>query len=187
MSRAFFQSGETMVSVKGNATSSIASLSELGMVELPLSLSLDFRYLDIRVDAFGQVPPELQFMLALANASMPFVHFDLTVLKECIRLSMGGAPAYGQLPRAGTFMGGNGAARFAAGYNFIGLNMSSPVGGDPWRFLHSHLSQNPIEYPIGAERTVARVNWRAIPYVQDPYNSGDGSQGVTLFDNTLDT
>lgn len=188
MARDFFINGETLVSVKGNTSSSISSLSELGLAEGPIRVTPDGKHMDINVNAWGngEVPPEVQYFLSEVRIQMALVHVDTTVLRECVRLSMGGASAEGTLPHTGARMGNN-AARFAAGNNFIGLNLSSPIGGLPWRFYYAYLTGPPIDWPLGTERSVIGLNWRVIPYTQDMYNGGNGSLGAVLWDHTNDS
>lgn len=190
MARDFFINGQCMVWVKGRADSSIGNLSELGLTTDQIRVTPVFRHRDIDVNAWGDVPPEVQFKLAEVRISMTLVHYDSNVLEACVSESMAGAPAFGQLPTAGARMGNN-LPRFAAGgangNHYIGLNLASPVGGRPWRFLTSYLTNTPVDIPIGTDRTAVVCNWRCIPYTQDPWNAGLGSYGAVLFDRTLDT
>ena len=107
-------------------------------------------------------------------------------MEVCTRLALGGATAFGRLPRAGQLMGG-GNARFGAGNNYVGLNLYSPVGGRPWRFYFTYMTGPAKVLPLGTRRTVAQVNWRCIPYSVDPWNGGLGTFGKILWDNTLDS
>lgn len=191
MARDFLINGETMVSVKGPQGSAIASISQLGLSLSPIRVTLDIRHRDIVLDAWGgEIPADTQFMLAAANIAMDLVHVDRDVLEACVKLSMGGAGGVGnlegQLARAGQRMGG-GLARFAAGNNYVGLNLSSPVLTLPYRFYFTYLTGTPLEIPLGTEKSIYSMNWRAIPYTQDPWNNGVGATGTFLYDNTLDT
>jgi hypothetical protein len=191
MARDYQINGEVMVSVKGMVGSSISSLSQLGLTDREgiVRISPRFIHEDIPVDAWGDAPPEIQFFLSDVTVSMTLVHYDEDVLDEVVRLSMGGggsAGVDGVFPRAGTRMGG-GVARFAAGNKFIGLNLSSPVGGKPWRFYFTYLSANPFVLPLGTRRSHTQLMWRAIPYTIDPWNAGAGANGTVIWDHTLDT
>lgn len=188
MSRDFQINGPCLVLVKGASSSTIGTLQQLGLSDGPIRVVFDSRVLDIKVDAWGEVPPEVQFMNAQAMVQMTLVHFDQSVLNTCVRESMAGAAggATGVLPITGARMGNN-AARFAATNHWIGLNLSSPVGGLPYRFFYSMLSGPIAEIPLGAERSVVNLNWRVIPYTTDPYGNGAGAGGQALWDNTLDT
>lgn len=186
MSRVVYVNGETMVYVKGNTASPIANISELGLAESPIRVTLDSRYLDVQVDAWGgEIPIDVQNRLSAINVSMSLVHFDPAVLEACVEESMG-ASTFGVLARAGNLMGGN-APRFNPLNHYIGLNLASPVGLRPWRFYFAYLVGPPMDWPLGTERSVVTLNWRAVPYTQDPWNGGLGASGYVLFDRTLDT
>lgn len=186
MARDFFINGESMVSVKGNVNTAFPALTQLGLSDGPIRVSLEMAHEDIKVDAWGQMPPEIQYFLSAANVSMTLVHFDRTLLDNVFLESMAGAPAIGQLPRAGSRMGNN-VPRFAANNHFIGLNILSPVAAKPWRFWFSYLAGNPFETPLGTERSVISLNFRVVPYTQDPWGNGTGAQGTQLWDYNLDT
>lgn len=190
MSRSFFLNGQTLVLVKGRSDSTIGSLSQLGLTSDQIRITPVFRHTDITVNAWGDAPPEVQFKLAEVRVSMTLVHYDNDVLQTCITESMGGAPDFGALPNAGAFLG-NGLPRFSPGgllgNHYIGLNLTSPVGGLPWRFLTAYLTNPPVDIPIGTDRTAIVCNWRAIPYTTDPWTGGLGSLGTYIFDRTLDT
>lgn len=190
MARAFHVNGESLVLVKGRSDSAIGSLSQLGLCSDSIRITLDFRHLDVPVDAYGQSTAETQFMGAEARIAMTLVHYDKAILNACLMESLAGAPTYGTIGRAGQLMG-NGLALFAAGgvngNHYISLNITSPVDGVPWQFYTSYLTAPPIEYPLGTERSLVFLNWRAIAYSTDPYNGGTGSYGVPLYSSTLAT
>lgn len=188
MPRDFQIQGENMVFVKGMSNSAIASLSELGLSEQPVKISVEFKNLDITLNAYGNqgVPADVQSMLATATISMSLIHFDPAVLDECVRLSMGGPVAgIGTVNAAGQRLGNN-LARFAAGNRLISVNVASPVANKPYRFYYCHLI-NTADYPMGTERQIVNVTFRAIPYTTDPWGNGLGATGNRLWDNTLDT
>lgn len=195
MARDFEIPGPAMVFVKGRSDSAIGSLQQLGLSEGPIRVNLSSAYMDLHVNAHSaaNIPVDTQWMLATANVSMNLIHFDSAILQACIMESMGGAPTFGKLGQGGQRLG-NGLPRFhpaggVAGYgnHYIGVNITAPVSALPYRFLFSYLTTQPFEFNMGTEKKIVVLNWRAIPYVQDPWNSGLGSYGVTLFDNTLDT
>lgn len=190
MARNYYTNGETMVKVKGRADSSIANLSDLGLCDSPIRIQIMTNRLNIKVDAYGDGPPESQFMGAGAMIYMTLVHFDPDVLEACLQESWGSSPGVGLLGHAGSLMG-NGLPRFGAGgvlgNHFVGLNLISATGQRPWRFYHCSLADNPIEFPIGAERSLIQLTWQAFPYSADPWNSGNGSYGVPIYDHTADT
>ncbi len=185
MSRTFYISGESLVSVKGAVNTPIGTLTQLGLSDTQITVTLDSKYLDIPVNAWGQVPPEVQYMLSEAQIDMTLINFDPNVLETCVQLSMGGAAAVGQTARAGTLMGG-GVPRFAAGNNYISLNIYSPVAQRPWRFYTTYLSRPPFTWPLGTERSIVRLNWRAMLFTVDPWNNGLGAAGAILYDHVLD-
>lgn len=196
MSRDFYIPGPCMVYVKGRSTSAISTLSELGLTEDQIQVSPTIKHMDVMVNAWGgkEIPAEQQTFLADVNVVMRLVHFDTAVLQECIRLSMGGPNQAGAVAMAGTRMGA-GAMRFAPLNNYIGLNITSPVVNDPWRFYYAYIVGAP-SFPLGTERQVATINWRVIPYTNDPWGggtanpgtaAGTGAQNALLWDRTLDT
>ncbi len=197
MARDFYINGETMVSVKGRADSEIGSIQQLGLSEDPIRVSLNFRHEDINVDAWGgRIPAEVQWFLSDAIITMNLIHIDRNILDVCFLESMGGATAIGSLRRAGARLGNN-LPRFAGGgqlgNHYIGLNLSAPVGGVPWRFFTTYLTDSPFEQPLGTEKSIFTLRWRAIPYTQDPWggvtagNPGTGAEGAQLWDYVLDT
>lgn len=189
MARDFQINGEPMVYVKGQAGSAIASLSELGLCEGPVVVTPNFKHKDIYLDAWGGMdgaPADVQWMLADMTVSMELIHFDRAILNACLALSMGGESTIGQMGRAGTRMGG-GNARFVAGNNYISLNLSSPALSVPWRFFFTYLTEPPMEYPLGVEKSVVKLNWRVVPYTVDPFAAGTGAANYQLWDNVLDT
>jgi len=129
-------------------------------------------------------------MGAGATVNMTLVHFDRDILDFCVQEAWGSSPAFGALGHAGSLMG-NGLPRFAPGgfrgNHFIGLNLASALGQLPWRFLYATLADNPMEFPIGTERSLVQLKWQAFPYSIDPWNGGNGSFGTPIWDRTLDT
>lgn len=158
----------------------------MGLAVDRITIQPNFRHRDITLDAWGgEVPAEVQAMLFDVNISMALVYFDNTVKDVCLQLSIGGAGAIGQTTRAGTLLG-NGVGRFAVGNNYIGLNIASPIGQKPWRFYFTYLTGPPMEYPLGTEKTIMVLNWRAIPYVVDPWRGGLGATNYPIWDHSLD-
>ena len=186
MARDFQIPGECLVQVKGMAGTGIGSLAELGLSADPITVTPRFRHKDMNVDAWGEAPADVQFMLAEAFISMNLVHYDESVLDVCLRESMGGGAGPGTFPRAGTRLGG-GVGRFVTGNHYIGLNITSPVQGKPWRFYFTYLADTPIRKTLGVEKSIVQVNFRAVPYTTDPYGGGTGAAGTVLWDHTLDT
>ena len=190
MARDFFISGECLVTVKGRSDSAIAALSQLGLPLADIRVTPNFRHRDINVDAWGEAPADVQWLLADLNVRMALLHIDRAVLDVCLSLSMGGGQALvGQFARAGTRLGNN-LPRFAPGNNYIGLNLSSPIAGKPWRFGFAYLTGPPMEFPLGVEKSVVTLNWRVVPYTQDPAGiiAGliFGANGYALWDHIND-
>ena len=185
--RNLFIHGEALVYVKSGADApgDLSAKSELGLSVDPIQVSLNFNFEQVVANAWGRAPFEVQWMGAIAQVSMNLVHFDRTLLDACLQQSMGGGGAIGQVGRAGARMGNN-AARFAAGYKFIGLNIFSPVAGKHWRFYHTYLSETPMQFPLGVERSVVQLNWTAVPYTTDPWGGGTGANNAVLWDHNQD-
>ena len=153
MARAFYVNGESLILVKSRSDSAIATLSELGLTEGPVRITPELRHRDISPDAWGgEIPIDTQWMNGAFQITTDLIHYDAAVLDECLRLSMGNATAVGTVGRAGIRLGG-GVARFAVGNNLIGLNLSSPIAGKPYRFYHTYLTGNPVEIPLGTRRS----------------------------------
>ena len=165
MERDLYCAGEVLVSVKGPTGSTIAGVSQLGLAETPISWSPSLQRLPVIVNAFGQGAAEVQQMGLEADITIPLVDFDLAVLKEIIRLSAASS-AFGTNARAGQRFGNN-LALYAAGNYFWSLGLSCPVAGDPITFLACYLSDNPLSWPMGAERSVVSLNVHAISYAVD--------------------
>lgn len=193
--RTLVANGETLVNVKGRSDCSINVSTELGLAEGPITMTMKFNHDDVNVNAWGsKIPVDVQWMLAEVQVSMDLIHVDKSVLAVCQQLSMGFPTTFGLVGRAGQFLGNN-LPRFAPGNNYIGLNLTSPVLGLPWRFWYTYLTGQPVSWNLGTERSVYRVNWRAIPFVQDPYGGsasqpytvyGTGAQNAIIFDNGVD-
>lgn len=201
--RDFYIAGEVLVCVRGRADSAIgAGLFELGLSASPIQVSLVFNHKDIIVDAWGSaVPPEVQFMNATATISMNLVHYDQACLEVCLTESMGGAQETQPVGTGGGIMShagarlGNNLVRFApggiAGNHYIGLNLiAANTLGTPtvkfWRFFTTHLMGTPVSVPLGTEKSVTQLQWRAIPYAIDPFNGGAGALGTALWDHGVD-
>lgn len=195
MARAWFINGESLVMVRGNALApyniSDSSGAQLGLSEGPISVRPNFVHKDIHVDAFGgEIPADVQTMLADVTISMRLVNVDRDVLDTCLLQSMGNlGGTIGQVPRAGTVLGGTGSAgagstqtRFGSNWQYIVLGIRSPVASKPWRFPAAYMTGPPMEFPLGTEKSIIQVNWRAIPWAADPWGGGTGAAGAILWD-----
>jgi hypothetical protein len=175
-----------MVTVKSRSDSAIGTLQQLGLPATPIQVTHGIEVRDINLDAFGGViPPEVQIMLGAPIIDINLINVDPVILNECLRLSQGYPPAIGQLARAGTRLGG-GVARFVPPNCFIGLNISAPVNGIPYRFLTAHLIAPPVSFSLGTEKSIFNTRWRALPYCVDPWNNGAGALGQVIWDNGAD-
>lgn len=184
--RDIFENGVVMVGVTGNSISSIPTNTNLGIADTPVRMEFEFNHDPITTDAGGRfVPMDVQGFLGTAIVSFNLIHFDKTVMREVMRLSQGAPAQDGTLTRAGKRLGGNNA-RFAPGWNYVSLNLSSPIGLLPWRFLNAYLTGRPVQWPLGTERSLLQVNFRVIPYTTDPWNNGAGAEGLVLYDHGTD-
>jgi hypothetical protein len=190
MARQYNVFGEALAAVKGRADSAIGTLTGLGMTSDGFRITVDYRHMHIKLDAYGDAPPEIQAFGAFAYVGMTLVHYDQAVLMSCVTEAFGSSPGEGMLGHAGTLMGNN-LPRFTgggiAGNHYIGLNLISATGNAPWRFLYSVLSDQPMQLPLGTEKSMVDLRWTVIPYSVDPWNNGFGSYGVPLWDHTADT
>ncbi len=187
MATDFFINGETLVSVKGPSGSLISSLTPLGLTveEGVPNITPQIFHDECLVDAWGDAPVDVQLRLGTVNIRMTLVFFDPAILEECWRLSMGGPTVVGEVARAGWRMGG-GFIRFAPANNYIGLNLYSPIAGRPYRFFFTYLTEQPIVWPVGTKRSMVQLNWKAIPYILDPWNAGVGAANYPIWDRVLD-
>lgn len=185
MARDLFVNGECMVSVRGNI-STISTVTQLGLAQDPIEITVNHQHMDVGVDAWGgrRIPPEIQYFLSDAVIRMNLVHIDRDRLDDCLRLSMGGVATVGLVPRTGTRMMNNGVL-YGSANSLIELRLSSPVGLKRWRFPAAYLTGPPVEFPLGTERSIIRLTWRAVPHPEttalDPWGGGTGSSNAILW------
>jgi len=202
MARDIQVNGETLVNVRfgahvpvsvSNIPGSSTNLSQLGLSSDPIKITYEFYHQDLRADDFGpNCPPDVQSMMATVKIGMRLVHYDKTILDYCTAAAMGGIRLIGGAPQlpgvmepAGKMLGAN-RTYLASGYHFIGLNLVSAITSG-YHFPAAYLETPPYVVPLGTERSIVDLNWRAIPY-QRPNLSGDViSSGVILWNYTLDT
>lgn len=180
MARQYQVAGETIVMVKGGAhlPQLISQFpAELGLCSEQITITPKFIHQDIPVDDFGgTIPPEVLWMMSECNINMTLVHYDRDVLMICVQEAMGGGDGSftlllndGTCGKGGIPLGGGGPM-FASGNHLMSLNLISTNPDDYfWRFKSCYLNSTPLEIPIGTERSLVTLNWRAIPYV--PMNS----------------
>lgn len=200
MSRKFYINGESMVRVKLPQSSSLNGWNDLGLAEDRIEVGLMIHSEALYVDSYGKRNPiDEQVFGGEAVITMRLIHFDPVVLQECVRLTFpawgtAGSPTEGQLGRAGTTRG-QGAAIGSSSNSYITLNISSPVAVLPYNFPTVYLRDDPYTFPVGAEKTVAILKWKALAYSTDPWGvsngssggPGQGSLGAVLYDRTIIT
>ena len=197
----------------------IASLSELGLTDRDgiVRIMPEWRHRDVRVDDFGpEVPAEIQWQLASVRVSMTLVHYDRSVLDQCMMEAMGGSAsgplqafaAAGVLVPAGQTLGRY-KAMFSSGNHYISLNIDSRNSFYPWRIRTCYLEAPPLKIPLGTRRSHVELSWRGIPYTVPMLVSGGTlgssppglqigsviftsgkeilSSGIVLWDHRLDT
>lgn len=176
MARGYVVNGECLVLVKGMVGTEIEEITELGLAEKGIIITPKYVHKDIRVDDFGpEVPADVLAMIAECSIAMTLVNFDPYILDACLSESMGGGVA-GTMAGAGIPLGG-GIPLYEEDCHYITLSLTSPneefdFGLPAWNFLATYMPVKPMEYPIGTEKTLARLLWRAIPYVE-PTSDGE--------------
>jgi hypothetical protein len=175
-----FTAGEVLVLVKGAAGSAIAGVQQLGYCESSPTWNPVYENLDVIINAYGQTPAEVQTMGKTATLSIPLVYFDPAILDALCSESSAGAGSPGANSYAGKRMGGGGAL-YSSTCHFFSVCFTSPVAGKPFTFLACHLVGQPINFPVGAERSVVQVNLRAISYSPTPTSLA----GVVCWNNSL--
>lgn len=177
MASAIFVNGPTLVRVKyatGSSDSPARTLSELGLATDAIKIEINARWYDVQADDYGNggplggdVPPEILIMPADAIITMNLIHFDRDVLDTCMVSLGGNGGTIGQLVAAGTALGGGLAVDSGTQSlnKYISLNLSSPAAGKPWKFPAAYMMERPMEFPVGVEKSVVKLVWRAIPYV----------------------
>lgn len=162
--RDFHINGPALLSVRGPTGSSIAGTTyELGLSEGQVEVRPVFNHSALQVNAWGLQPADQQWMGATVDITCGLIHFDASCLEEIVRLSMGGGTSFGQMGRAGVRLGG-GVIRFAVGNNYFGLNITSPDDTRPFRFFFCYLPDPPLSWPLGTEKEVINIRFRAVPY-----------------------
>lgn len=218
----FYINGPSLVYVKGvNALATLGPADEirpwrheLGITAGPIRIIPNFVHHDINVDDFGpDIPADCHAMIADVSIHMILVHYDEEVLQKCFANSLGypTVGGFAEIERPGTLAGagvslGRGKQIFEPGNSFISLSLTAggPQPGDnvqttpPWRFPACYIPANPTEIPIGSDRTLLVLRWRAIPYkpLFKPYSNKPllstidtqelTSKGVRLWYRTID-
>ncbi len=213
--RDFQTNGATIVIVRGNGALAnpnepgAAGVWELGLSSEKITISPKFYHYDIHCDDFGPAAPvETMWNLAECIIKMTLVNYDNDVLQSCMIESMGGAngiPAgagpfitAGTMQSAGTLMGGNDAIGTPNNHyislNLIGTDTANNVGINlsklfDYHFAATYLMTPPLEIPIGTEKTIVVLTWKAIPYQYYQTISTTEelkSQGTVVWDSNID-
>lgn len=201
MGRAFYVYGENLVYVKGNgalaAIPNQAQLHELGLSSEAIRITPKFNHVDFKCDDFADTPPDVFYALAECRVDMTLIHYDPSVLERCMVESMGGGGivasgitisgimSAGVMAPSYTPMGG-GKDLMTSGNHYIMLNIvPNTIEREPWRFPSSYLADRPLELPLGTERSLVKLSWRAIPYayIGSLDNKEISSSGVVLWDH----
>lgn len=183
MSRRYIIYEECMVMVKIGASTPV----ELGLTSEPIHIAERLYHHDINIDDFGpNIPAAVLTMGGDVTIRMTLVHYDPDVMDDCIAQAKGRSDGFpGVLGAVGTpiFSRPRGLG--------IRLNLI-PLKEKPWRFFSAHLDGNPLEIPIGTERTLLAANWRALPnksadFIEYRGNVGEiRSAEAIIWDNGID-
>lgn len=138
-----------------------------------VTVKVNPRYLDIDIDGWSPgVTHDRQIFPFDAMVTMSLVHFDATVLSNAMKNSVLSATE-GTEVTGGTLLGAGGGLKT--------LSLSSPgPAATTWQFNAVYLREG-YEFPLGAERSVVRITFHAVPYTSDPYNAGQGAGGVVVY------
>lgn len=194
MPRNFVINGESMVSVTGpDGVAFLSGGSQLGLTTDAITVDLEINSEPLIVDAYGKNNPvDEQVFGGTATIVMNLIHFNAGVLAAIVQMQF---PAYGvtvaegALGRAGSRRGG-GINLGAPGNNYITLSIYNAVPNSAstvqscFQFPTAYLKEQPYHFPLGTEKSVVRLVWRALAYSVDPWNNGTGSQGVPLYTRT---
>ncbi len=224
MGKSFQVNGESLVTIRFGAHmypnappppfTRIPAPVQLGLTSDSISITPRYVHNDISADDYGgKIPAEISCSIADASINMTLVVYDNTVLDACLAESMGGT-AYQVLPTAQNIFNipgvsyyagamspagsllGNGLPLLSSGNHFMSLNILSPQQNYPWRFPSAYLTGPPVKIPLGTERSLVSLNWRAIPYASPMVFTNQGaflrtqeivSSGTILWDHQLQT
>lgn len=185
MTRQFYVFGQFMVYVKGGR-GLFTEYEELGLVSESVIVRPRYQFKEMFVDDFGpSVPVDVQPLMMDCQVQMTLVHFDVDVLKKCMRATTGGA-GDGTTAAAGKPIGG-GSSILSTRNGYITLYLHPSVQAESsWRFFNAYLENNPMEYPLGTETSYVKLNWRAIPYTIATGTGEVTSPNIVLFDHPFD-
>lgn len=164
---------------------------ELGLTADPVRILPRYNHRDVYTDDFGpDTPVETLWNMGEAALLMTLVHYNPTALSFCMSSAMGGPLNFpvggvdGFMAPGGTAMG-RGRALGVTGNSYMTVYLQPAQNNfEPYRFLACYLDSKPLEIPYGTERTLARLNWRVIPYQQLTTAELSSAAGVTLWDHS---
>lgn len=194
MGRRFVVPGATMVRVKGGGhlpPPLHQHAANLGLTSESISITPRFVHQDLPVDDFGPtIPPEVMAMMADCTINMTLVHYDPDLLNICVQEANGGGNGVytndGSLAPGGRLLGNN-RPMYASGNHYMAVSLVSvSVLEQRWRFKSCYLNAQPLEIPVGTERTLVKLSWRAIPYVPMNANGEVLSVSGRLWDRVPD-
>jgi hypothetical protein len=192
MPRGFFINGPCLVEIGFPAQYGGSGLEELGLSTDSVQVIPHFEHYEKHIDNFGpNVPADLIGLGGWAEVRMTLVHFNPVVLRACINESLaGGFGAFG-----GQFTGllgpigemfGNGVKAYrGTGSHFVGVCLTSPYIGFPWRFLSAVL-QDQATWPLGTKTSMVDLSWKCLPRITSPYQNSTTdlrSTGAAIWDH----
>lgn len=125
----------------------------LGVCENGGTIRIEYMEREIKSDAGGDAPTEIQAMGSVAEIEMDLPVKDLSVLAKCRFRSEGGT-VDGTAPAPGLLLG-------TGGFTF-GLYLPSAIG-TPWYFLYCRLAQPSVK--VGTEYAKDRLRFKAFRYL----------------------
>jgi hypothetical protein len=152
---------------------------ELGLCLHEVHVGLQFKHKELSCDDFGPtIPAEVMYNLASATIALRLCHWDISVVNRCWSEACGGNAFPGDvlgmngvLQNAGTLPPngltlGRGRQPMASGNHYVSLNILSPQLQYPFRFPFTYITGDPPSvWPMGTEKSILDVTFRAIPYV----------------------
>lgn len=148
------------------STGANSAYEVLGVARRGATVGVTYHRKEIKSDAGGDAPVEIQAMGSEASISMELVHIDTAVLDK-IRYRSEGHTTVGQGGVPGVLLG--------TGSHLFGLTLPSSTG-TPWTFAKCLLEQDEGTY--GTENSEPRLRFKAIRYIA---GSAVTTQNVALY------
>lgn len=201
MTREFVVYGEFLVEASGGR---LGGKQQLGLTVGPVRIIPRYVHRDILTDDFGPLSPvEVMWRMGDALVAMELVHYDTEVMNKCISMSMGGgsfdtdpgddSSLDGTYGPGGRILGYNRGLGTAANmFTTVYLTPTNDGLYEPYRFKACYLNGQPLEIPLGTERTIVRLHWRVVPYKPIETNAQgrmvetSSQGGVVLWDHESD-